>query len=60
MQKQLLFVRIEYQFVFVLHFLLKETEIFVGVLLASDGNSNHAITIHGGFVYNANERVAIP
>ncbi len=39
---------------------LKETEIFVGVLLASDGNSNHAITIHGGFVYNANEQVAIP
>ena len=39
---------------------LKETEIFVGVLLASDGNSNHAITIHGGFVYDANERVAIP
>ena len=39
---------------------LEETEIFVGVLLALDGNSNHAITIHGGFVYDANERVAIP
>jgi hypothetical protein len=39
---------------------LKETEIFVGVLLALDGNSNHAITIHGGFIYNANEQVAIP
>jgi hypothetical protein len=39
---------------------LKETKISVGVLLAWDGNSNHAITIHGGFIYNANERVAIP
>ena len=39
---------------------LKQTDIFVGVLLALDGNSNHAITIHGGFIYNANEQVAIP
>jgi hypothetical protein len=39
---------------------LKETDIFVGVLLASDGNSNYAVIIHGGFIYNANEWVAIP
>ncbi len=39
---------------------LKETEIFVGVFLASDGNSNHAITSHGGFIYNANEEASIP
>ena len=39
---------------------LNETVVFVGVLLASDGNSNHAVTIHGGFIYDANEIVAIP
>jgi hypothetical protein len=34
--------------------------VFVGVLLASDGNSSHAITIHGGFIYDSNEVVALP
>ena len=40
--------------------LLDERHISVGVLLASDGNCSHAVTIHGGFVYDANEMVALP
>jgi hypothetical protein len=40
--------------------LLDERHILVGVLLASDGNCSHAVTIHGGFVYDANEMVALP
>jgi hypothetical protein len=40
--------------------LLDERHILVGVLLASDGNCSHAVTIHGGFVYDANEVVALP
>ena len=34
--------------------------ILVGVLTESDGNASHAIAIHGGFVYDANEVVALP
>ena len=34
--------------------------VFVGVLFASDGNSSHAVTIHGGLIYDANEVVALP
>ena len=30
------------------------------VLNESDGNSSHAVTIHGGYVYDANEVIAIP
>ena len=33
---------------------------FVGVLFALDGNSSHAVTIHGGLIYDANEVVALP
>ena len=40
--------------------LLDERHLLVGVLLASDGNCLHAVSIHGGFVYNANEVVALP
>ena len=40
--------------------LLDERHILVGVLLASDGNCAHAVSIHGGFVYDANEMVALP
>jgi hypothetical protein len=29
-------------------------------MLASDGNCSHAVSIHGGFVYDANEVVALP
>jgi hypothetical protein len=32
----------------------------VGVLNESDGNGSHAVTIHGNFVYDANEVVALP
>ena len=39
---------------------LNETVALVGVLLASDGTCNPAVTIHGGFIYDANEPVAIP
>jgi hypothetical protein len=34
--------------------------IVLGVLNESDGNGSHAVTIHGGYVYDANEEVAIP
>jgi hypothetical protein len=34
--------------------------IAVGVLNESDGNGSHAVTIHGNFVYDANEVVALP
>ena len=30
------------------------------VLKASDGNCSHAVTTHGGFLYDANEEAAIP
>ena len=40
--------------------LLDERHLLVGVLLASDGNCLHAVSIHGGFVYDANELVALP
>jgi hypothetical protein len=38
---------------------MKDT-ILMGVLNESDGNGSHAVTIHGGYVYDANEVVAIP
>jgi hypothetical protein len=38
---------------------MKET-ILLGVLNKSNGNGSHAVTIHGGYVYDANEVVAIP
>ncbi len=34
--------------------------ILLGVLNESNGNASHAVAIHGGYVYNANEVVAIP
>ncbi len=34
--------------------------ILLGVLNESNGNAPHAVAIHGGYVYNANEVVAIP
>ena len=39
---------------------LNEKTLLLGVLNASDGNCSHAVTVHGGFVYDANELVAIP
>ena len=38
---------------------LWSTDVFVGVLLASDGSCSHAVTIHGGYVFDANEKVAM-
>ena len=38
---------------------MKDT-ILLGVLNESDGNGSHAVTIHGGYVFDANEVVAIP
>jgi hypothetical protein len=32
----------------------------LGVLNASDGNCSHAVTVHGGIVFNANQLIAIP
>ena len=42
--------------------LVKEdlTSIVLGVISASDGSNSHAIAIHGGYVYDANETIAIP
>ena len=39
---------------------LDDSTILLAVLTASDGHRNHAITIHGGFIYDANEEVALP
>jgi hypothetical protein len=39
---------------------LDERTLLLGVLNASDGNCSHAVTVHGGFVYDANELVDIP
>jgi hypothetical protein len=39
---------------------LNESTILLGVLNASDGNCSHAVTLHGGFIYDANELIAIP
>ena len=36
------------------------TMVAVLVLKASDGNCSHAVTTHGGFLYDANEEAAIP
>ena len=39
---------------------MDEKIVFVGVLFASDGSSSHAVTIHGSYIYDANEKVALP
>ena len=39
---------------------LKSNEIFLGVLLGSDGSNSHAVCIHGGWIFDANEIQAIP
>ncbi len=38
---------------------MKDT-ILLGVLNKFDGNGSHAVTIHGGYVYDANEVAVIP
>lgn len=38
---------------------LKEDEVVLGVLQASDDSCSHAVTIHGDFIYDANERIAL-
>jgi hypothetical protein len=45
---------------FVWHRDLPDSSILLAVLSASDGHRNHAVTIHGGFIYDANEKSAIP
>ncbi len=42
-----------------LHEQMQGTILF-GVLNESNGNASHAVAIHSGYVYNANEVVAIP
>ena len=39
---------------------INENTVFVGVLYASDGSSSHAISIHGSYIYDANEENALP
>lgn len=38
---------------------LKEDEVVLGVLQASDDSCSHAVTIHGDFIYDANETIAL-
>ena len=38
---------------------LQPNDVFIGVLLASDESCSHAVTLHGGFVFDANEPVAL-
>ena len=39
---------------------LNARQLVLGVLSASDGSCCHAVCIHGGYVYDANEIVALP
>ena len=39
---------------------LRENELVLGVLFASDNSCSHAVSIHGKFIYDANEPVALP
>jgi hypothetical protein len=39
---------------------LDERHLLLGVLYASDGSCCHAVTIHGGYVYDANEVIGLP
>jgi hypothetical protein len=39
---------------------LDQRTILLAVLAASDGHRSHAVAIHGGFVYDANEEIALP
>jgi len=39
---------------------LQGYDFFVGVLLATDGSNSHAVSIHGGYIYDANEERGIP
>ena len=36
------------------------TAIILGVLETSDGHRSHAVAVHGGYIYDANETIAIP
>ena len=39
---------------------LEPQHMFLGQLAATDGSNSHAVTIHGGFVYDANEAQGLP
>jgi hypothetical protein len=39
---------------------LLPTDVMMGVIVASDGSCSHAITVHGGFIFDANEQLALP
>ena len=39
---------------------MRKNEVVLGVLLASDDSCSHAVTLHGNFIYDANEAVALP
>jgi len=39
---------------------IKPSMVAVLVLESSDGNRNHAVTVHGGYIYDSNEEIAIP
>ena len=39
---------------------LLPTDVMMGVMVASDGSCSHAITVHGGFIFDANEQLALP
>ena len=40
--------------------MLFRSVIYVGVLAESDGNASHAVSIHAGWIYDANETTALP
>ena len=38
---------------------LEKCDMLVAVLTASDGSCSHAVTMHGGYVFDANEKFAL-
>ena len=39
---------------------LLPVDVMMGVMVASNGSCSHAITVHGGFIFDANEQLALP
>ena len=39
---------------------LLPTDVMMGVMVVSDGSCSHVITVHGGFIFDANEQLTLP
>ena len=39
---------------------LEQFDIFLGGLIRSDGEANHAVAIYNNWIFDANEKIAIP